>query len=254
MLNHSCDNNARWVFEGTELRIRAKRNVPTGQEITIGYVSDGGDYIGRRESLKKGWHFNCTCELCKKGPIAPQGELRDRFVELNESDCNIEEVQNLIEDIKKAGFGLDAWPMRLLHNTAWVCHMGDGNWEGVMKALLTLCFVIEPSKSSFAETEEKLDTMHHLINLIQTRSFKEIDRRVVVDIWGFLRAKRVADMETFFGADSHVAKFERETYDGRDNEWMHWSHQKIQAGESYQRSLKELLGWAGISLTGDSEF
>jgi hypothetical protein len=182
MVNHSCANNARWVFEGTELQIRAARDISAGQEITIGYASDGGDYIGRREAPRKGWHFDCTCELCQKGSIGPQGEL-------NESPTHedIEDYLGLIGEIKNAGFGLDSWPMCWLHAAVWVCHVRDANWEGALKMLLTKVFVIEPSKSSFADMEEKLDTLHQLINLLDIRKFEGVNKKAVGDVFGFLR-------------------------------------------------------------------
>jgi SET domain-containing protein len=54
LLNHSCDPNARLISEGAELRLRALKDICTGDELTISYgpeisdYSNPSDYQGRQ--------------------------------------------------------------------------------------------------------------------------------------------------------------------------------------------------------------
>jgi SET domain-containing protein len=64
LINHSCEANADWIFEGKELRVRASQDITAGQEITFSYMEYKGDYDIRREFMMKIWGINCTCAFC----------------------------------------------------------------------------------------------------------------------------------------------------------------------------------------------
>jgi SET domain-containing protein len=90
MINHSCQSNVTWSFEGRELRIIATKDLSAGEEIYITYIDDLGDYYRRRRLLKEQWGINCVCPLCKEGPKGlsaggPGKPLGDRILKLKDA-------------------------------------------------------------------------------------------------------------------------------------------------------------------------
>ena len=66
---HSCIPNAALVFNGMNLEVRALKNIPKDEKITINYVTT---YISngiisqedRLKLLKKQYFFDCSCPIC----------------------------------------------------------------------------------------------------------------------------------------------------------------------------------------------
>jgi len=95
LMNHSCDPNAAFFFEGPELRVRSTRIIPAGGEITISYINPTESFDFRQEQLRSKYFFECNCKKCEKGACGP-GELRTGDPELDE---RIKEAQNLLRAI-----------------------------------------------------------------------------------------------------------------------------------------------------------
>jgi len=74
LLNHSCSPNAKLNFQLSETKslqvsIQAIRNISSGEEICISYLSSPlCKYELRQEILQKAFHFTCQCELCTAHP------------------------------------------------------------------------------------------------------------------------------------------------------------------------------------------
>jgi hypothetical protein len=90
LMNHSCDPNAAFFFEGPELRVRSTGVIPAGEEITISYTDPTESFDFRQEQLRSKYFFECNCKKCEKGASGP-GELRTGDSEL---DGRIKEAQN----------------------------------------------------------------------------------------------------------------------------------------------------------------
>ena len=91
MINHSCDPNSWWTFNGRELQMRAVRDISAGEEMTISYITISGSYNNRQESLLTGWGFKCLCTLCEMGQMGPkEGHLRTKLLAMHyqEQDTN----------------------------------------------------------------------------------------------------------------------------------------------------------------------
>jgi SET and MYND domain-containing protein len=52
LMNHSCDPNAVYLFEGTTIRVRSLKPISPGQEIFISYTDNTMDYDIRNHLLK----------------------------------------------------------------------------------------------------------------------------------------------------------------------------------------------------------
>jgi hypothetical protein len=71
MINHSCDPNSWWTFNGREFQLRAVRDILAGEELTASYIGISGCYKFRQQSLMNGWGFQCRCLLCEMGTLGP---------------------------------------------------------------------------------------------------------------------------------------------------------------------------------------
>ena len=61
---HSCIPNASLVFNGINLKVRALKNISSGEKITINYFSEMIPQKNRRELLQKQYYFTCSCPKC----------------------------------------------------------------------------------------------------------------------------------------------------------------------------------------------
>jgi hypothetical protein len=84
-INHSCRPNAvhSWNPLLNVETVYAVRPIKSGEEITLSYHA-GGPSTTRKEILKEGFGFDCTCEICS----LPEAELRA-------SDSRLIRAQNL---------------------------------------------------------------------------------------------------------------------------------------------------------------
>ncbi|KAI4753226.1 hypothetical protein E4T52_09310 [Aureobasidium sp. EXF-3400] len=61
--NHSCLPNAEYSFLGDFMLVRANKDIPKGEEITISYVPTTGKFEQQKMALRN-WNFKCECKLC----------------------------------------------------------------------------------------------------------------------------------------------------------------------------------------------
>jgi len=66
MINHSCEPNAYYEVDEEHITIRAQKDIPEGNPITICYNDDWLDLPlkKRREEIKNSYYFDCGCERC----------------------------------------------------------------------------------------------------------------------------------------------------------------------------------------------
>lgn len=83
-INHSCKPNAAWQWHSILQQgvIQALQPIPKGTEITVNYCATLADTlkcrVDRRARLRDTWGFDCTCSVCKSGPIADQQRQQAR--------------------------------------------------------------------------------------------------------------------------------------------------------------------------------
>jgi len=82
-INHSCWPNSVRSFLGNLLIVRAARDIPEGEEITINYIENQSGLQERQKAFYSEWGFNCKCALCEIETAEPQ-EVQDRRQELVE--------------------------------------------------------------------------------------------------------------------------------------------------------------------------
>lgn len=87
-INHACqpNANAKFIPRTLSMEIRALRDIPPWQEITISYGKVDLKYTERQNLYKENWGFKCTCNLCASGiyKIAESDWRRERFAQLHD--------------------------------------------------------------------------------------------------------------------------------------------------------------------------
>ena len=69
IVNHSCDPNALFVFEGPGFAIRALKPLQKGDEIFQAYIDYTVPFEQRQKELRNRYHFTCQCSKCIQGPV-----------------------------------------------------------------------------------------------------------------------------------------------------------------------------------------
>jgi hypothetical protein len=134
MINHSCEPNAWWIYEWHELRVRALLDVSAGEKVTFSYIDAfrNGDFLLRREELRRGWGIECTCSLCRQGDLGPRESLRNSVLAalqnveniipgshesvIRQMEASRTELERLAEKLKAEGYTMDNWAMRNLNS------------------------------------------------------------------------------------------------------------------------------------------
>jgi hypothetical protein len=111
--NHGCLPNASRSFIGNFMIIRAARDMASGEELTLGYVSPDLSQEERQKKLSDQWGFVCDCKLCHAERATPKEKQRKRaallkdlkivFAQLNSSRRTLSQ-----SDLDKSTKVLDA--------------------------------------------------------------------------------------------------------------------------------------------------
>ncbi|KAG6131480.1 hypothetical protein E4U12_003647 [Claviceps purpurea] len=80
-INHDCESNTFHYWNDNIKRhtVHATRDIQSGEEITISYVSSMMKYYARRETLRQSFKFTCWCRPCSLPD--KQSQKRDRVIE-----------------------------------------------------------------------------------------------------------------------------------------------------------------------------
>lgn len=92
LMNHGCTYNAVVGFSGQNIITRPLRSIKKDEEIVISYIDTTYPYAYRRQELKAKYFFDCTCNLCEKGPDA------ERYVP-GKAPVTVRKWSGIIQDI-----------------------------------------------------------------------------------------------------------------------------------------------------------
>ncbi|PVH89470.1 hypothetical protein DL98DRAFT_580168 [Cadophora sp. DSE1049] len=147
LINHSCQPNAFYFCNGKEMVATAVEDIEAGTEVTYSYNYEPvQDYNSRRILLSEGFGFDCICKLCQKGDLGPHGELSMRvqaFIKdgsLATDIAEIEIIEELIEDMKTAGWYLESGHMYQLQKCAAKAYIATKSFRRFLKAYLTIFY------------------------------------------------------------------------------------------------------------------
>jgi hypothetical protein len=103
-VNHSCVENARRIFYGDVMMVRALRDLLAGEEILINYFAFGGD---NRLSIGAIWQINCQCPMCQERNRTPQQvaerreSLLDRIIRGSQESRRSSDVETLVRSMEE---------------------------------------------------------------------------------------------------------------------------------------------------------
>lgn len=267
MMNHSCSANARWYSNGKELRIRARTDVKAGDELTICY-DPTEDYTLRRSHLRN-FDIDCTCPICQNGDTGPAGPFRRNIFKLSHPRPELKipkltGLANAIEAMKQGEYGYGIYPMRDLHQQTYLTHFRRGETAECLKVALKIYYVIEPTIVPPIYEDYRLCTLYTVVSLLNpstagTTDLEELPftlKEIIPIIFIHLRSKIAMDTERCYGADSIVARFERQFFIDtlkRLQEGANVNFKYVAADTDMEerarfvKNINDLLQWAGIN-------
>jgi len=161
-MNHSCEPNAAYFFEGPEFRVRSTRTIRPEEEITISYIDPTLGFDFRQELLRTTFSFECKCKKCEKGPtglgqkIIENPELDWRFRDrqnrllafLQTSAWSCVDVEVVADELCREGYPGKPWPCDVQPGPALWMKLAMG-YQGtnLVKSLrywLKTCFKVDP--------------------------------------------------------------------------------------------------------------
>lgn len=139
-------------------------------------------------------------------------------LDLDEVPRRLRDIEKAIEDMRHAGFGWGTYPMRTLHQNAIHAYLMKGNAAECLKLSLKIRFLIEPAQDPPTTIEERINTLYNLVSLLNfpvpgQTALDDLPLEIKFPgmfVMFHLRAKLAADTELCYGADSAVARFEKD--------------------------------------------
>jgi len=275
MINHACQPNSWWTFNGCEFQLRAVRDIAAGEELSISYIGITASYKSRQENVTKDWGFECSCLLCKQGPQEPiDGPLYDKLLEIQKFEKNtpacklftntcktqvpyllrlgsapIRTHQDFIDEVLRSGYHLGNYPIPQLYRQIYTATLKSGNNIDALKVYLKLYYEIEHVAIPPSFPDDRINSLKKVISLIRTVQLVESPlmnedvKELLPYIRGYLSKRLCIETEKCFGFDTEIAKFEREQY----QKIFSQSTDGYGDRERYVKNVKELLNWAGVA-------
>jgi hypothetical protein len=277
MVNHSCESNTFWINEGTALRFRAARDISAGSELSISYTDTTRDYKTRQETYKSKFNFTCSCEICQKGDDGPTGKLREKILRIENLDKSALDFRGIflektIQDITKAGFGLGAYGMNLMHHGLLQLQINQKDYKKMLRTCLVLYFGVERLSIPPVPGVARLDTLFRLFQINglakqNEKSFRGADSHIPAlaeKLYLNFYELYVRMEEKWTGGDSKVTKFAKKSFDElletkeakeSEDKWQYVSLAKKNkdARKEFVANVNELLVWAGLEKLGEKE-
>ena len=265
IIQRSCYGNVWIVFSGNHLCVRATRDIEAGSEILLTSPMYY-DFQHRTTQINELWGTSCSCTLCRRGPLGPTGDLRQRIFDIAINDHSVKDiatVKQLIEDVHASGFTYSSDLMRHLYAAALVAYTGHMETANALKTALAMYYLIEPNTTPPSSEDLRIATLFHLIELSQPSPENTNISPIPLQLRELLRAAhmhwvyvQVIRAEKMFGADDKMIKYERMVFATR----LRWLEQNFATDMNYifiamdtpeerQRLvvlLNGVLRWAGI--------
>jgi hypothetical protein len=274
-LRHSCDSNAWSVFNSKGVQVRATKDIPAGDEITLSFVSNRLDYEERTSTLKKGWGIVCNCSLCQKGVLGPTGELRKNILSVHEKNgpdrsspsIAIANAERAIAGMKANSFDNNSYPMLELQKLALWGYSKEHQEASGLKTCLIMHFLTEPSTTPAPWLNACLSTLSHILyhaapphRRLRVQRLPGYVDTLMLLIHLHLREILVEGTARYFGVDSLIAKFELKRLSvsikevetqirkrGKHSQYIFASAKKSDiAKQDFMKMMNELLKWADI--------
>ena len=281
LINHSCEPNAHYVFEGTELRVRASRDIAEGEEVTFSYLGQVGDYEGRRQLLQKLWKIRCACSVCteclwtedygfgRSMPALDMLRAAIRGVYTSRLPPRPDNLAFAIGVLERSSSGFCIPAMLEAHQLLILLYTNVGNVEEALKTALKTRFLVEHQQKPKMQLKDRLSTFFNIILLLQSPKQPERILELGPLVVDTLRRMYFCDIRKCFGEDSAVYRHEKASLDKFHRELMDsvtvpdnwvdengWRATVVRPGENKRRfveNMNKVLAWAGLQSLTDEQ-
>lgn len=263
LINHSCEPNAFHVFEGNQLRVRAARDIPAGQELTFNYIGHKGDYDTRTETFMKLWEFTCGCSFCIQGKRGfgdiVQNKLADLEYRKNKPKVvsagrSLLYLERSIRVMEKAKYGGGSPPILHAYQKTVDIQFDMDHIDEALIAALRTRYVIEPAQQPTLQLHQRLGSLFNLIYLLRSLKLSDEPMLLASDVLPHLMVQYARDVVKCFGVDSMIAKHETGVMSryaahrkSLDASWKYvpLATNKVER-ESFVTSMNWLMEWAEL--------
>jgi SET domain len=110
LINHSCDSNAVFLFDGDTFFVKALKPIHSGEQIFISYIDSTSPLAVRHKALSKSYHFNCECTKCvddSHSPLSALEPAEEQAETLMGSDPDVNALKSALSVLRKTS----AWPI-----------------------------------------------------------------------------------------------------------------------------------------------
>lgn len=178
-------------------------------------------------------------------------------------NLEMEGLEGAIEDMRLHHMGFGVYPMRDIHQQAYLAYFSKGKTSECLKLALKIYYQVEPMISPPIYEDYRLCTLYTIISLLNYPPPEAINLEplpltvleMIPKVFLPLRHKLAVDTERCYGADSLVGQYERQffvkTAERLQNialgtvEYQTYEETDEQK-EISQSNMKSLLAWAGI--------
>ncbi|KAH9216055.1 hypothetical protein DL95DRAFT_522942 [Leptodontidium sp. 2 PMI_412] len=244
-INHSCAPNCIWVFNKSELQLRAVKNIRGGEELTVSYDAyagareenysrgtvkshwNGNAHKKRVKKLKERWGFECACTLCLGAKYQPfwhtKGSRIDDLVQPLFKKATypppqpIDELPKLLRLLTIASeenFSLQSFPMKTIHERICTHQANSRQLIEALRTSLKLYILVETQYFIPLPLDQRLSSLRILSEYYerytQFLNLPHLTEDLYVRLFG-LKLKLVRETEMCFGRDSDIAIFLRKT-------------------------------------------
>ncbi|XP_075059652.1 histone-lysine N-methyltransferase SMYD3 isoform X2 [Mixophyes fleayi] len=104
LLNHSCDPNCVIVFEGIRMHLRAVKEIPKGEELTISYIDVKMPSHMRQMQCQRQYCFTCDCYRCLS-----KDKDEDMLAGDEDASKEMERLFTTLEELRSQDKEKEAW-------------------------------------------------------------------------------------------------------------------------------------------------
>jgi hypothetical protein len=183
LMNHSCDPNSAFFFEGPVLRVRSTKTITAGEELTISYTDPTESFDFRQKQLSN-YYFICKCKKCEKEglgewrtgdtepnrPIKESQHMLRALLQLDPETTSPEALEASASRICREGCPGKRWPRDLPPMHSLQIHLAQLyrerlNWPKVYSLWLKTCFETDPSIWESQYSLRRVENFMHYINV-----------------------------------------------------------------------------------------
>ncbi|KAL1301443.1 hypothetical protein AAFC00_005695 [Neodothiora populina] len=277
MINHSCDPNIMFFFEGSQARFRTTRAIANGEELFIAYSEPTYEVNWRARDLHGTYNFLCGCPRCEREKNVQNGTpgysalVKKVYLEIQEelassiSDIALsgspEETEDTMRSIVIHALRVADLPCDLLPGDRWPEHLQpmidirtfiasvnqDFDDEYALKMLLKLCFVSFPAAYGGRTGTDWVKAFYLLVSTL--RKYIEGLRPEITD-WSLVRnvyvRKLADDAADCYGGDTGFVSVLMEHLRTERRTLTYGAARSRAFVDKFLINQQQLFTWAGI--------